>query len=228
MAAPTPDELLRARPELAGELDAAPGARARLAELSSLKRHGDVFSMTAAAIALPDPIQARDLLWSLELRPYPELPFEELCEVLDLADAAGELPQDLLMKCVRVLDTVERLGLMRITYDAESLARLVMGVDQGASGITTTYSFGAESATVSLSPSALWRELLERGFSLEDARRILLRILLRSERIPERLRPASGGCSGLEVFEEGAWKPLLAEGETSGGSFVIRRGQTRR
>lgn len=211
-AALTPEEFLRGNPALAGAVAALGGARERLARLLELKRRGDPLLLAAAASAIDDPYLARELVWSIEQRPYPPLPFEELREVLSLADPYGELPADLVLEYTELVDRIERLGLPRISMDARYFTRFTEKIDRGPSEIAMEYHFGSESTRIALSPSRLWLTLLERGVPLEDAQRIVLRLLLRSERLPERVRPASGGVCGLEVLEGGSWKPLQARG----------------
>jgi hypothetical protein len=214
----SPEELWQDRPDFSLAVQAFPGAEARLAELLVLKRRGEPLLLTAVASAITDVYLARELAWSIEQRPYPLLPFEEFCEVLSLADPSGGLPADLLQGCLELVDHIDRLGLPRLAMDAGHFARFAQGLDHGDSSYSMEYHLGGETARMTLSPSRLWLTLLGRGFSLTDAQRVVLRLLLRSERIPERVRPESGGVCGLEVFEDGAWKPLRAEG----GTFSVR------
>jgi len=209
--APTPEELWREHPELATAVQALPDARERLVRLLALKRNGDPLLLSAAASSVADMHLARELAWSIEQRPFPPLPFDELREVLSLADPGGELPMDLLLECLEFVDQSDRLGLLRVSPSASDMARMAQQIDRGYTGITVVYEFGSESAPMTLSPSRLWLELLKRGVPTRDAQRMVLRLLLRSERIPERVRSESGGVCGLEVFQEGAWIPLQAE-----------------
>jgi len=203
-------DLWRERPELTSVFEDQPEARARLARLLELKRHGDADSLAAAAFAFRDPTLAREFLWSLEQRPYPELSFEELREVLAWDDPSGAIPYDLVLAFARPLDEAERLRLPRFRMESSFLALCAQNIDLGETQLTLTYHFGSEDALFVFDYGALWSELLARGIPAADAQRVFLRVALRAERIPERHRPDGAGLQGLEVHEGGEWRPLAA------------------
>lgn len=228
----TLDDLWRERPDLATAFGDQPEASARLARLLELKRYGDIDVLAAAAFAFPEPTLAREFLWSLEQRPYPELGFEELREVLAWDDPSGAIPYDLVLAISRPLDEAERLGLPRFRMESSFLALCAQNVDLGKAQLTSTYHFGSEDAHFVLDYTALWSELLARGIPAADARRVFLRVALRVERIPERHRPGGAGLHGLQVYESDEWRPLAAgpatltlrgnDGKTKTWTFTTR------
>lgn len=182
---------------------------ARLDELLRSKRLGDPSAIAAAALALPSAEQALWMLWSLEQRPYPQLGCDELREVLALDDPAGPLPWDLIWREARRYDEMARWSVPRPEPSPAMIAALAESADRRPwPSWSMGFQAGGERSRFECGYEQLWIELVQRGYALEDARRIFARLVLRAERIPERLRASGGGYLGLEVWAEGRWSEL--------------------
>jgi pimeloyl-ACP methyl ester carboxylesterase len=209
---PAPSErvkslLARLEPEIAARFPVGSEARARLEALATW--HGATPPEWVAACALSNPTAEAGarLLWLLRRRPYPELPFDTLVQVLSLDDPAGALPIDAIETCSLAGDLARRFGGPYLDLGPELL------VDKAHArgtlpSITFHLSLGLE-ATVRDQPRGLWEELRERLASDAEAVRQYVRVALRAKRIPDRLVGDGAGGFGLEYRDEqGDWIAL--------------------
>lgn len=208
-------------PELTSRFPEHSEARARLAALAACQRETAVAWIAAAALAIDDPESAARMLWCLRRRPYPELDFDDLVAVLSLADPSGELPIGTIEDCSLYGDLARRFKQVHLWLGPELVASTAW--NHGAFPIVhfRIRLDGGLRADVRSQPKGLWDALRSRCASDADAVRQYVRVVLKGERVPERLVPDGAGGSCLEYFDEegGSWEPLDLSpdgGETSG------------
>ncbi len=180
--------------------------RAQLARLCMLQRGEHAPLVAAAALAIPKPSIAARLLWLLARNPYRELDFAELCAVLSLDDPAGDLPIDLIERASSLADAASKLGLLRRKFTASQIA--FAGIEDGEHAddvdMTSSVETGGENFELHVGGRELFDALLDRGLSMEDAERQFIRVLLKAQRIPDRLTAARR----IEVKENDEWRTL--------------------
>lgn len=195
----------------AREFAPASDERSRLERLCAIHSGQPAQAVAAAALSIPRaPIAAR-LLWLLARRPYRDLDFAEQRAVLSLDDPAGELPIDWIERTSAPGDFVEQFGGVRGTLDAVCIAAAARdgGANADDADWRATLSLnGVPSITLGLDGRALFQALVDRGLTIEDAERQFIRVLLKSQRIPDRLVRDGEGRPVIEVKSKGAWTVL--------------------
>ena len=192
---------------------------ARLTRAVSFLRTQPAEQVVAAGLASRHALNGVRLLWMVleadgELpRAYDGLSPAELVDCLRLDDPAGELPMDLIADYLVPYELIEGVGGM---VGVMSPREIVEAAWAGGAGIAgSSWSSGLSSPwlgsrSFTFDHARIWRSLVERGLSAEDARRQMVRILLFTYGHPHRLRPA-GEESLVELWREGAWEPLDLE-----------------
>lgn len=193
----------RLPPEIADAFGEDAPEHARLRAL--LRYHAGEVPLRAAAAALAEqpPLSSARLLWLLRESGPGDMDFEPLAHLLSLWDPAGLLPIDRIEAASRPNDR----GPMHLMASWQTLLSFSSGIPHWRSSSSVTLGDRVE-LTLSSDGTETWAMLLGRGLAPDDAARQSARVLLKSQRYADRLRPDSGGVLGLEVWDAGDWKTL--------------------
>jgi hypothetical protein len=187
--------------------------RTRLEQLCRLQRGARADSVAAAALAIPHAEIAARVLWLHSYRSYYTLEFDEWLAAMSLDDPAGQLPIELIERASLLSDFSQEFGFGRKAYTAAAIEAAGVAGGAHASHVDdrTVVEAGDEPVILSLDGRAMFEELLARGLDVADAERQFVRILLKSQRIPDRLRIAPDGRVAVEVKEKGTWRTLAMD-----------------
>ncbi len=197
-------------PDVAARFEPGTAGHARLADLSRHCRVGDPVLLAAAAVGNASGESAARMVWLHRKRAWPALPFDDLAASLSLDDPAGDLPLDLVEDYSRTIDLPRSYGGMWRVLDADSIVAEAQGpgIGTGIRFRTALVFPGGVRVELATDLSRLYLDLRARGLGEDDARRQFARILLKGQRIPDRLARAPDGRLVLEALEGGAWRAL--------------------
>ncbi len=204
-------QILEALPPEIGE-QFAPGSEphSRLTDLARHCRVGDPILLAAAAIGNANGESAARMVWLHRPDYRPELPFEDLACQLSLEDPAGDLAIDLVEDYSRPIELPRRHGGMYAILDAKAVVRAMHSNGMGLAGGSWSSSVIAAGQRVEVRSDSelLMVSLRARGLAEDDARRQFVRILMKAQRIPDRLTRTGDGALVLEARENGEWRTL--------------------
>jgi len=200
--------LARLEPDLAARFD-DPVARKRLDAVARHVQGGHERTAAAIALAGESGLAALRERWRLALRPYPSLPFDALVEAVSQRCPLGTLPQEWVERFGLPRDILELYGSsFAANYTPELVGYAVQAAMLGRhSQESVSLDLGWDRGEVVLDLRALVEDLRARGGAEDAVRGTAALVLLHAQRIPARwVRIAAG--PGVEVWSEGAWKPL--------------------
>ena len=200
--------LLELEPDAAAHFEDE-AARERLRQLAALRRSGNP-TLTAALAA--GGVPGDDALveaWRLDVRPFPQVPFDTLVAAVSLQGPTGQLPLEWIDRCGMPLHILALYGTsFALTSDPETIARTVQAALRGEKvAESVTVELGFESAELVVDPAALVQSLRATGASDVDVRAAVALVLLNAQRIPARFTPTERGPS-VETWTDGTWRPL--------------------
>ncbi|MCI0588311.1 MAG: lysophospholipase [Planctomycetes bacterium] len=198
-------------PDIAARFEPGTAGHARLADLSRHCRVGDPVVLAAAASGSANGESAARMVWLHRKRAWPALPFDDLAASLSLDDPARDLPLDLVEDYSRTIDLPRSYGGAWRVLDGDSIVAAAQGpgIDTGVRTWSLGLAFlGGVRVELATDLSRLYLGLRARGLAEDDARRQFARILLKGQRIPDRLTRAPDGRLVLEALEGGAWRAL--------------------
>ncbi len=203
-----------------------PDARTRFAELARLARNADPVLLAAMSLANGASVAALRYLWMVEERgDLSDLAFDDLVDAVSLEDPGGRLPIDDIFNASLLGDLHDRFGGGDTRLSTYTALVVLNGARRG------------EPARLEFEVDVAWdrvrvvhdlRELLARltaaGFADDALMRAAMRVILKGNREPERVRQEPGGGVVLELYRDGDWVAFdldqdLSRGHSWGGAF---------
>jgi hypothetical protein len=193
-------------PDLAQRFADGSAARERLAHLEATQPGALPIDLLAAALANDDWVDSWRMLWLHRIRPFPGVELEDRIDALSLRTERGTLKAELVESFSSPHDQAWR-------YDRKNTTLAPRVVGELAAKHDALYQVRYWLACglnyeVSFQVGATW-ELLRIEAQDPDAATVdLARYLLKSLRIPDRLRAGPDGSTRLEALWENRWEPV--------------------